>query len=130
MQPLCLASVAIYSLSFFEVHMSTNTLSFHSMFDRRCTEDAARDLGLSVEDYIEQQKYIEREEENEDRRDTTELGHWYANEDDGEWSVWLKVSDGKLLDFKDTLVSARGISKEDALLMVDAKAAQLEGGAK
>ena len=29
MQPLRLASVAIYSLSFFEVHMSTNTLSFH-----------------------------------------------------------------------------------------------------
>tara|TARA_R110000796_G_C14333995_1_gene409476 strand:+ start:14 stop:337 length:324 start_codon:yes stop_codon:yes gene_type:complete len=106
-------------------------MEFRSMFHRRCTEDAARDLGLSVEDYIEQQKYIEREEDNEDRRDTTELGHWYANEDDGEWSVWLKVSADKdtiLPDGKDKLVSARGISKEDALLMVDAKAAQLEGG--
>ena len=96
-------------------------MEFRSMFDRKCTEDAARELGLSVEDYIAQQKYWE----NENARDTTEVGGWYERqESDTEYSVWLKVSDGK-----DTPVSVRGISQADALLMVDAKAAQLEGGA-
>lgn len=100
-------------------------MEFRSMFHRRCVEDAARDLGVSVDEYIEQQKHWE----NENARDTTEVGGWYeCQESDTEYSVWLKVSDGKVLDFKDTLVSARGISQADALLMVDAKAAQLEGG--
>tara|TARA_R110000744_G_scaffold255327_1_gene370855 strand:- start:1294 stop:1608 length:315 start_codon:yes stop_codon:yes gene_type:complete len=103
-------------------------MEFRSMFDRKCTEDAARELGLSVEDYIAQQKYWE----NENARDTTKVGGWYEAEDiDGEWSVWLKVSADKdtlLPDGKDKLVSARGISQADALLMVDAKAAQIEGG--
>tara|TARA_R110002167_G_scaffold250397_2_gene456562 strand:+ start:63 stop:380 length:318 start_codon:yes stop_codon:yes gene_type:complete len=103
-------------------------MEFRSMFHRRCTEDAAAALGVSVDEYIEQQKHWE----NENARDTTEVGGWYENEDiDGEISVWLKVSADKdtiLPDGKDKLVSARGISKEDALLMVDAKAAQLEGG--
>ena len=96
-------------------------MEFRSMFHRRVVEDAARDLGVSVDEYIEQQKHLA----NEDRRETAETGGWYEWEDTatGEWSVWLKVPDGK-----DTLVSARGISHADALLMVQANAAQLEGG--
>jgi len=96
-------------------------MEFRSMFHRRVVEDAARDLGVSVDEYIEQEKHWA----NEDARKETETGGWFEWQDTatGEWSVWLKVSDGK-----DTLVSARGISQDDALLMVQAKTAQLEGG--
>lgn len=96
-------------------------MEFRSMFHRRVVEDAAAAQGVSVDEYIEQQKHWG----DEDTREATETGGWYEWEDSatGEWSVWLKVPDGK-----DTLVSARGISQADALLMVRAKAAQLEGG--